>query len=61
MLEELGMNPRSSGARSWGRRPGEEAGTGGGRVALSFSTGIANAWDAASTGRSGRVADGRAG
>ena len=48
MLEELRLNPRSPGARSCGRSPGEHAGTDGDKVKRSLSTGYAEG----ATGRS---------
>ncbi len=41
MLEELRLNPRSPGARSWGRCPGEGAAADGDRVNRRLSTGFA--------------------
>jgi hypothetical protein len=53
MLEELRLNPRSPGARSWGRSPGEHAATDGDKVKRSLSTGFAERCAAESTGRLG--------
>jgi hypothetical protein len=50
MLEELRLNPRAPGARSWGRRPGEAAVTDSDKVNRSLSTGFAGRRGAASTG-----------
>lgn len=50
MLEELRLNPRSPGARSWGRSPGEGAATDGDRVNRRLSTGFAAAQGVYSTG-----------
>jgi hypothetical protein len=52
MHEELRLNPRSPGARSWGRSPGEHAATGSEKVKGSLSTGFAEGGAAESTGRS---------
>ena len=41
MLEELRLNPRAPGARSWGRRLGCNAATGGGWFDPNLSTGFA--------------------
>jgi hypothetical protein len=54
MHEELRLNPRSPGARSWGRSPGEHAATDSKKVKGSLSTGFAEGGAAESTGRSGR-------
>ena len=52
MLEELRLNPRSPGARSWGRSPGEYAATDCDKVKGSLSTGFAKGCAAESTGSS---------
>jgi hypothetical protein len=52
MLGELRLNPRSLGARSWGRSPGEHAVTESGQVKGSLSTGFAEGWAPDSTGDS---------
>jgi hypothetical protein len=49
MLEELRLNPRSPGARSWGRSPGEPAATGSKKVKGRLSTGFAEGAGAEST------------
>ena len=49
MLEELRLNPRSPGARSWGRSPGQHAGADGDKVKRSLSTGFAEGCGAEST------------
>jgi hypothetical protein len=53
MLEELRLNPRSPGARSWGRSPGERAVTDSDKVKGSLSTGFAEGCAIDSTGASG--------
>jgi hypothetical protein len=53
MLEELRLNPRSLGARSWGRRPGETAGTDSAGVKRSLSTGFTEGHGVDSTGTRG--------
>ena len=53
MLEELRLNPRSPGARSWGRSPGQHAGADGDKVKRSLSTGFAERCAAESTGGMG--------
>jgi hypothetical protein len=53
MLEELLLNPRSPGARSWGRSPGEPVACDGDKVKRSLSTGFAERCAAESTGRQG--------
>jgi hypothetical protein len=53
MLEELRLNPRSLGARSWGRHPGERAATECDQVKGSLSTGFAEGCAPDSTGGSG--------
>jgi hypothetical protein len=50
MLEELRLNPRSPGARSWGRSPGEHAATDSDKVKRRLSTGFAKGCAARSTG-----------
>ena len=57
MLEELRLNPRSPGARSWGRSPGERAATDSEKVKRSLSTGFAEGWAAESTGPSGGLGE----
>jgi hypothetical protein len=57
MLEELRLNPRSLGARSWGRRPGERAATGRDQVKGSLSTGFAKGCARDSTGASGGLGE----
>jgi hypothetical protein len=57
MLEELRLNPRSPGARSWGRSPGEHAATDGDKVKRSLSTGFAEGCAAESTGSSAGLWD----
>jgi hypothetical protein len=59
MLEELRLNPRSPGARSWGRSPGGRAVTEGDKVKGSLSTGFAKACAIDSTGSSGRLGEAR--
>jgi hypothetical protein len=51
MLEELRLNPRAPGARSWGRRPGDGAATDVGGVGPGLSTGFADHARVRSTGR----------
>jgi hypothetical protein len=41
MLEELRLSPRSPGARSWGRSPGERAAADSEKVKRRLSTGFA--------------------
>lgn len=50
MLEELRLNPRSPGARSWGRSPGDGAATDCGKVNRRLSTGFAGPGGRNSTG-----------
>ncbi len=56
MLEELRLNPRAPGARSWGRRPGEAAATDGAERRTGFSTGFAETERARSTGLAACIA-----
>jgi len=50
MLEELRLSPRSPGARSWGRNPGQRAATDSEKVKRRLSTGFAEGCAAESTG-----------
>jgi hypothetical protein len=59
MLEELRLNPRSPGARSWGRSPGWHAATDSDKVKRSLSTGFAEGCAADSTGSPAGLADTR--
>jgi hypothetical protein len=56
MLEELRLNPRAPGARSWGRRPGKAAATDGTGRRSGFSTGFAETARAPSTGSAACIA-----
>ncbi len=55
MLEELRLNPRARGARSWGRCRGAVAATSVGEVKRSLSTGYAERARLRSTGRPGPI------
>ena len=59
MLEELRLNPRSPGARSWGRSPGEHAVADSDKVKGSLSTGFAKGCEVDSTGSWGAVGEAR--
>jgi hypothetical protein len=59
MLEELRLNPRSPGARSWGRSPGEHAATDSNKVKGSLSTGFAERCGAESTASSSGLGEAR--
>ena len=57
MLEELRLSPRSSGARTWGRRSGAVAAAGSNRVRSGLSPGFAERPGRRSTGPSGLIHD----
>jgi hypothetical protein len=59
MLEELRLNPRSPGARSWGRSPVGHAATDSDKVKRSLSTGFAEGRAAQSTGSSAGLGETR--
>jgi hypothetical protein len=51
MLEELRLNPRSPGVRSWGRCPGKRAPSDRDGMQTTLSTGFAERADPRSTGQ----------
>ena len=55
MLEELRLNPGSSGARTWGRFSGEAAVAGSWRDGSGLSTGFAERQGLSSTGPAGHI------